>query len=144
MGTDVADRPNPLNLPVSATDAAIRIMQQTICQYHNTREGRVQAWSLPFSPQYASSELLKAARNLADRYHTGLTTHHNYSPQALDQWLGQLGRPPAQYLEDIGVLGPNVLLAHALALRLEEVDRLARTGARVVTCPTATIKGRPA
>ena len=141
VGTHVADLPNPLNLPVSATDAAIRTMEQTIAQHHNTQEGRVQAWSMPFSPQYASSELLIAAKDLADRYHTGLTTHHNYSPQALEQWIGQHGRRPAQYLEDIGVLGPNVLLAHGLGLNLEEVECLARTGARVVVCPTAAMKG---
>ena len=41
----------------------------------------------------------------------------------------------------IGVLGPNVLLAHGLGLNLEEVECLARTNTRVVACPTAAMKG---
>ena len=140
-GSHVTDRPNPLNLPVSTTDDAIRTMESTIRTYHNVLNGRVQAWAMPFSPQYSSPELLVAAKQLADQYRTGLTTHHNYSDQAMSEWLSQCPSRPAQYLEDLGVLGPNVTLAHALGVNEDELQSMARTGARVVVCPTAALKG---
>jgi len=140
-GTHIADRPNPLNLPVSTTADAINTMEQTIKAHHNTQDGRVKAWAMPFAPDFCSQELLVAAKGLADQYHTGMTTHHNYSPQALEQWMQEYGRRPAQYLEDIGVLGPNLLLAHALGVDEAEVECIARTGTKIVVCPTAAIKG---
>ncbi|MDA0733673.1 MAG: amidohydrolase family protein [Chloroflexi bacterium] len=140
-GTHVADRPNPLNLPVSSTADAISTMEQTIKAHHNTQEGRVQAWAMPFAPAYCSQELLVTAKGLADQYDTGMTTHHTYSPQALEQWMQEYRRRPAQYLSDIGVLGPNLLLAHALGVDETEVECIARTGTKIVVCPTAAIKG---
>ena len=45
--------------------------------------------------------------------------------------------------EVIGLLGPNVLLAHVLGIDEAEVDCLARTGSSVVMCPsTAAKEGR--
>lgn len=140
-GTHVADRPNPLNLPVSSTADAIKAMEQTIQRHHDTQNGRVQAWAMPFAPAYCSQELLVAAKDLADQYQTGMTTHHTYSPQALEQWLREHRQRPAQYLEDIGVLGPNLLLAHALGVDETELECIARTGTKIVVCPTAAIKG---
>ena len=140
-GSHVTDRPNPLNLPVVATKDAIRTMESTITTYHNALDGRVEVWAMPFSPQYCSPELLTAAKGLADEYQTGLTTHHNYSHQAMSEWLTHHPTRPAKYLEDIGVLGPNVTLAHALGVDQAEVESLARTGCRVIVCPTAALKG---
>ena len=45
------------------------------------------------------------------------------------------------YLEEIGFLGPNTLLAHCLGLDQREVDSMARTQAKAVMCPTAAVKG---
>jgi 5-methylthioadenosine/S-adenosylhomocysteine deaminase len=141
VGTQVVDRPNDLNLPVLSTTGAIQRMERTIKDYHGLLEGRVQAWAMPFSPSLASPELLAAARELADQYHTGLTLHHTNTPRLVEASLQDHGRRPTQYLEDLGVLGPNVTLAHALGLDMSEVECLARTGARVVMCPTAAVKG---
>jgi cytosine/adenosine deaminase-related metal-dependent hydrolase len=140
-GTHVADRPNPLNLPVSTTADAIRTMEQTIVEHHNTQHGRIRAWAMPFAPEYCSTELLVAARGLTDQHQTGMTTHHNYSPQALKRWLRQHRRRPAQHLDDLGVLGPNLLLAHGLGIDEAELECIARAGTRIVVCPTAAIKG---
>ena len=140
-GSHVTDRPNPLNLPVTATEDAIRTIESTIRTYHNALDGRVEVWAMPFSPQHCSPELLTAAKDLADEYQTGLTTHHNYSNQAMSEWLAHHQARPAQYLEDIGVLGANVTLAHALGVDQAEVESLVRTGCRVIVCPTAALKG---
>ncbi len=141
VGWHVADRPNPLNLPVSSTAEAMSMMEQTIQSYDNRLDGRMRAWAMPFSPSFSTEELLLGAKELADRYGTGLTLHFNNSPQAVEASLSQHGKRPAEYLEDIGVLGPSTLLAHSLGIDPREVDAMARPGTKAVMCPTAAIKG---
>jgi 5-methylthioadenosine/S-adenosylhomocysteine deaminase len=141
VGQQVTDRPNPLNLPVYSTDAAVRRMEETIQACNGRLDGRVRAWAMPFSAEYATPELLRAAKALADRYQTGLTLHQTSSPEAIQASIDRSGKRPVEALEQIGCLGPNVLLAHALGLDLAEVDAIARTDTRVVVVPTAAIKG---
>jgi cytosine/adenosine deaminase-related metal-dependent hydrolase len=117
------------------------MMGQTIQSFDNRLDGRMRAWAMPFSPSFSTEELLLGAKELADRYGTGLTLHFNNSQQAVEASLSQHGKRPAEYLEDIGVLGPSTLLAHSLGIDQREVDAMARTGTKAVMCPTAAIKG---
>ena len=140
VGSHVTDRPNPVNLPVYRTDEAVSIMEETIARYDGRLDGRVSAWAMPFSSDYCSSQLLTAAKGLADRYGTGLTLHQNNSPSSVEAHLREHGRRPVEYLHDIGVLGPNLLLSHVLGLDENEIDLMARTGTKAVSCPTAALK----
>lgn len=141
FGWQVTDKPNPFNLPVYTTDAAIDRMEQVILEYDHQPDDRVRASAMPFSPAFATPELLRAAKSLADQYQTGMTLHFNNSPQYVDQCLQDYGLRPTQYLESLGVLGPNLALAHGLGLDQSEVDCIARNGAGVIICPPAAIKG---
>jgi 5-methylthioadenosine/S-adenosylhomocysteine deaminase len=140
-GEHVADLPNPVNVPVYPTDEAASRIEKTIERYDGLLDGRVRAWAMPFSPESSSPELLRAAKEIADRHNTGLTLHHTISAQYAEATHAKYGKRPTQVLEDLGVLGPNVLLSHALGLDQSEVDCLARTGTKVVVVPTAAIKG---
>jgi cytosine/adenosine deaminase-related metal-dependent hydrolase len=141
VGAHVADRPNPMNVPVYETSEAISIIEKTIQNYDHKLDDRVRAWAMPFSAAFATEELLTAAKRLADQYDTMLTLHHSSTPLAIEAAMQEYGKTPTEHLEDIGVLGPNVVLAHALGLTDAEVDSIARTGAKVIMCPTAAIKG---
>ena len=141
LGWHVADRPNPINLPVSSTGQAVAKMEQTIKDYDGELEGRVRAWAMPFSWEFSTPGLLIAAKELADRYHSGLTLHHNNSPRSVQSCVGKHGHRPTGYLDRLGVLGPNVLLSHLLGLNRAEVEIMARTGTKGVVCPTAAVKG---
>ncbi len=139
-GKQVVDRPNPLNLPVYSLADAVSQMEETVQSYDGKLDGRVRAWAMPFAADYCTPELLTAAKEIADRNHTGLTLHQGNAPAAVNAFLSRYGKRPVEYLEDIGVLGPNVLLAHVIGLDEAEVDCLARTGAKAVMCPTAALK----
>ena len=141
VGRHVTDLPNPLNLPVYETDEAIALMEETIQKYNHRLDDRVRAWAMPFSAGFATPELLAGAKALADDHETGMTLHHSNSAQGIEASLEQFGVRPTVHLEDIGLLGPNVLLAHVLELDETEVDCLARTQTKAVVCPTAAIKG---
>ena len=141
VGQHLADQPNPINVPVHPTSEAVSLMEETIQKYDHRLDDRVRAWAMPFSADYSTRELLAAAKELADRYGTGLTLHQTNGQAAVDAHLSRYGKRPVEYLEDIGVLGPNVLLSHVIGIDEAEIDAMARTGAKAVMCPTAALKG---
>jgi cytosine/adenosine deaminase-related metal-dependent hydrolase len=140
VGSQVVDRPNPLRLPVSTTDEAVRGMEETIQTYDGRLDGRVRAWAMPFDAAFCSDELVRAAKGLADRHRVGLTLHQANRPGTVAMYQEQHGMRPVEYLEKLGALGPNVLLAHVIDLDDREIDAIARTGTKTVMVPTAALK----
>ena len=141
VGWQVTDRPNPLNVQVYETQEAIERMEETIKSFDHRLDDRMRAWAMPFSAGFASDELLVAAKGLADKYQTGMTIHHIIRPESAEASMKQYGKRPTEHLEDLGVLGPNLLLSHALGVNEAELDAIARTQTKVVMNPTAAIKG---
>lgn len=140
VGHQVVDQPNPLHLPVTSTEQSIARMEETIQRYDRRLNGRVRAWAMPFAADYCSTELLVAAKRLADQYQTGITLHQSNAPASVEAHLQKYGKRPVEYLEEIGVLGPNMLLAHVIGLDRAEVEAMARTQTKAVMCPTAALK----
>lgn len=140
LGKQVVDQDNPLNLPVYTLAEAVSIMDETVACYNGRLDGRVSAWAMPFAADYCSTDLLVAAKEIADRHNTGMTLHQGNARSSIDLHQQRHGKRPVEYLEDIGVLGPNMLLAHVIGLHQSEVDCMARTGTKGVMCPTAALK----
>ncbi len=143
LGECVTDRAFPWNLPRYPTEEALSRTKSFIGKYDHRLGDRLRAWAMPFSAESCSAGLLRGLKKLADEHGTGLTLHHNSGPKPREQYLAEHGLPPTEYLEAIGALGPNVLLAHALGLDDAEIDCLARTETSVAMCPsTAAKEGR--
>ena len=132
-GEHVTDRDNPVNLPVYETGEAIARLEASIATLDGRLDGRMSAWTMPFSMQYCSPELLQAAKRIADENHTMMTLHHGGG-------LGKDGSAPTRVLADLNVLGPNVMLSHCMGLTEEEIAIVADTGATVVMCPSTVVK----
>ena len=141
LGWQVTDRPNPIGLPVYETEEAVRLMDDVIRQCDGRLSGRVSAWAMPFSPGFSSEELLLAGGRLAREYDTRMTLHFNNSSRYIHDCLQASGHRPTQYLDSLGILDERMTLAHGLGIDQTEVDCIARSGASVVMCPTAAIKG---
>jgi cytosine/adenosine deaminase-related metal-dependent hydrolase len=140
IGSNVVDQQNPLNIPVLNTQAAIYEIERVISLYHNKLNGMVTAWAMPFSHSYCSSELLQAAKQIADANNTGLTIHYNNSEEYVRKTLNQYGKFPTEVLSDLNLLGPNVLLAHAMGLNKTELKFLSDSDTKIAICPTAALK----
>jgi 5-methylthioadenosine/S-adenosylhomocysteine deaminase len=140
VGQQVTDKPNPWNLPVYTTDEALKLTADTIGRWDGELSGRVSAWAMPFAREYCSDELLTGLKRIVDEHSTGLTIHHSQTVPAIEG-SPELNVSSTQKLADLGVLGPNVTLAHALGISVADVEIIAASGARVIMCPTAAIKG---
>jgi cytosine/adenosine deaminase-related metal-dependent hydrolase len=141
LGECVTDREAPFPLPRHATAEAVARTAAFIDRWHGRLDGRLSAWAMPFSPETCSAELLQALGRLAGERRTGLTLHHGSGAQARKDYQARGAKSPTEYLEGLGVLGPGVLLAHALGIDDAEIDAIARTGAAVAMCPVTAAKG---
>jgi len=141
LGDCVTDREAPWTLPRYATAEAVKRTAGFLDKWDGRLEGRLRAWAMPFSPETCSAELLQELKRVVDERRTGLTLHHGSGPQARKEYQGRGAKSPTEYLEGLGVLGPNVLLAHALGLDDAEIQCIVRTGAAVAMCPITAAKG---
>jgi cytosine/adenosine deaminase-related metal-dependent hydrolase len=141
LGECVADQAAPFPLPRHATQDAIDRTRAFLRKWDGRLDGRIRAWAMPFSPETCSADLLRGVKRVADEHGAGLTLHHGSGPEARRESLARHGRRPTEYLESLGVLGPNVLLSHALGLDEAEIECLARTGTAVAMCPVTAAKG---
>jgi 5-methylthioadenosine/S-adenosylhomocysteine deaminase len=141
MGECVIDRDSPLALPRYPTEEAIARTSAFVKKWDGRVHGRMRAWAMPFSAETCTAELIRGSKRIADETGTGLTLHHGSGAQARKDYAAAHGTTPTGYLEKIGVLGPNVLLAHALGIDDTEIEAIARTGTAVAMCPSTAAKG---
>lgn len=102
--------------------------------------GPVEAWVTLVGHDLMSDELAAGASELARSRGTGLTFH--MSPHRGDptSYLERTGRRPLAHLDELGVLGRHVLVAHGVHLDADEVDRVLRTDTAVASCPWAYLR----
>jgi 5-methylthioadenosine/S-adenosylhomocysteine deaminase len=141
LGECVTDRDAPFRLPRHSTEEAIARSTAFIRKWQGRLDGRIRAWAMPFSPETCSADLLRALKRVADEQGTSLTLHHGSGAQARKDYLARHGLRPTEYLESLGILGPNVVLAHVLGIDDAEIECLARTETAVVMCPVTAAKG---
>jgi 5-methylthioadenosine/S-adenosylhomocysteine deaminase len=101
---------------------------------------RVDGWVTLVGHDLMSDELLAAASGLAAARDTGITFH--ISPSAADAgaYLARTGLRPLQHFDRLGVLGPHVLLAHAVHIDDAELDITLHRDVAVASCPWAYLR----
>ncbi|WP_440446476.1 8-oxoguanine deaminase [Nocardia amamiensis] len=94
----------------------------------------------PCSPFSVTPELLRESAALARTAGVRLHTHLAETIEEQDYCAQTFGCTPAQYLERLGWLGPDVWYAHAVHLDDDAIEAMARTGTGVAHCPTSNAR----
>ncbi|MCM2388593.1 amidohydrolase family protein [Streptomyces albipurpureus] len=102
--------------------------------------GQVEGWVTLVGHGLASDELLMGAAELARSTGAPMTMHLSPSQSDPEHYLKTTGRRPVTHLEHLGVLGPHLLLAHAVWLDDTETDALLRSRTAVAYCPWAYLR----
>lgn len=133
--------PATQSYPTAATDAAVDLLLDEIARFPAHPERRIAAWPILVGHMTCSDPLWQAAKLLADQHGLGFAAH--MSPVADDAawFVARHGRRPLVHLAELGVLGPNLTLTHAVHLSAEELGLLAESGTNIAHCPTSAIKG---
>jgi 5-methylthioadenosine/S-adenosylhomocysteine deaminase len=87
-----------------------------------------------------SRETWLGAKELADRHGSLLHYHLSETRREVHEHQAKTGRRPADWLEEIGFLGPRQVAAHAVWLTGEEIALLARRKIGVAHCAGSNLK----
>ena len=92
------------------------------------------------APYSCSAELIQNAKALADKYQVPFNIHVAETRKEFDQTMKDFNLTPVGYLDQLGVLGPNVIAAHGVHLTPEDIDILAQRGVSVAHNPECNMK----
>lgn len=90
-------------------------------------------------PEAASDSMLKAVSDMAAASGVVFQTHVNEHLVAVERSLVARGRRPIEHLAHLGVLGPQVLLAHSTLITPHELNLLRQTDTAVAYNPVASL-----
>ena len=83
----------------------------------------------------ASDELLRAAKEAADRHGVVLNQHQSFTPGGVAREDARLGRHPFVHFAELGLLDANTTYVHLNVLRDDEVEAIAGSGMSVIWHP---------
>lgn len=100
----------------------------------------VSSWVSLVGHDLMSDELVVAAAELARDRGVGLTFHLSPTTSDPDSYLARTGRRPVGHLAELGVLGPNLTIAHGVHIDDEELALLVEHDVGIVSCPWAYLR----
>lgn len=103
-------------------------------------DGRIKVFLGPHSPYTASEELLIRTRQLADEYNMGIHIHVSETQKEINDVSAEKGLRPFEYLDKIGLLGPDVVAAHSVWLSDEEIEIIKKNDVKVSHNPCSNMK----
>lgn len=123
-----------------STDAALEELESCVRELDGYGQGRIRCWVNIQGKEPCSAGLHVGARELSERLGVGTTYHIASTSKEAELIERKYGLRPIARMENLGALGSNLVLAHAVALTDEEVAILARRRCKVAFCPGASLK----
>jgi 5-methylthioadenosine/S-adenosylhomocysteine deaminase len=112
-------------------------------KYYELKNKKSELTSLSIAPHAiytVSREKLTWSKDFAAKENLLLHTHLSETKKEVNDCLEKYNMRPAEFLESIGFLGNNTILAHSVWLSDGEMDILARSGAVPVHNPCSNLK----
>jgi cytosine/adenosine deaminase-related metal-dependent hydrolase len=126
---------------VEDTDDILTATAAAIDAYHDPSfDSMLRIAVAPCSPFSASARLMTESARLARDKGVRLHTHIAETLDEEELCLEQTGRRPLDYLDDLGWLGDDVWLAHAIHLSDSDIKKLATTGTGAAHCPSSNAR----
>lgn len=94
----------------------------------------------PHAPYTVGDEALARIRTLSEELDVPVHIHLHETAGEIQQSRQQYGMRPFKRLDQLGLVGPQLLGVHMTQLEDAEIARLAETGASVVHCPESNLK----
>lgn len=122
------------------TEASIAGSLKLLERWHGAAGGRIRYC---FAPRFAlscSRELLERVAMLARERGVPVHTHASENKHEIEIVERETGRRNIEYLDEVGLAAPHVVLAHCVHLNDHEMEILRRTGTHVAHCPSSNLK----
>jgi 5-methylthioadenosine/S-adenosylhomocysteine deaminase len=140
LGKVLMDQESPDGL-LEETDAGLDESEQLIQEYHGAFDDRIRYAVTPRFAVSCSEDCLRGARELADKY-DGVTihTHASENQDEIETVERETGYRNIHWLDEVGLTGDDVVLAHCVHTDETEREVLAETGTHVTYCPSSNMK----
>jgi cytosine/adenosine deaminase-related metal-dependent hydrolase len=127
---------------VEAEDAILADCQRVIQRHHDPEPYSMLRIGLaPCSPFSVTGDLMREAAALARSFDKVYLHTHVAETQDEERFcLEKFGVRPAEYMRQLGWVGPDVWWAHAVWLDEAEIQMLAETGTGVAHCPSSNMR----
>ena len=122
-----------------STEIALTKSLDLLDRFDKTGRGRLRFAFCPRGTRNATDDLWKEIARIAREREVLIHTHAAEN-QAQTERLAEYGGHEVHYLDSLGILGPNLVIAHGIWLTAEEHDLLAMHGCTVAHCPSANFK----
>ncbi len=121
--------------------AILKDTQRVIERYHDDSHGSMlRIVVAPCSPFSVSRELMKQSAAMARSFNVSMHTHLAENDSDIRYSREKFNMTPAQYVEDLGWVGPDVWHAHCVKLDQHGIELFARTGTGVAHCPCSNMR----
>jgi cytosine/adenosine deaminase-related metal-dependent hydrolase len=130
--------PDPLR---EDTEEALAESERLIRDYHGSHDDRIRYAVTPRFAVSCTEECLRGARELADSYEgVRIHTHASENRSEIETVEDDTGLRNIHWLDEVGLTGEDVVLAHCVWTDESERDVLAETGTHVTHCPSSNMK----
>jgi cytosine/adenosine deaminase-related metal-dependent hydrolase len=109
-------------------------------KWQGAAEGRIQVWFGPRPPGGCTSELYRRMMAAARERNMRVTIHLAEVEADIQHIRQEFGMSAVEYVQSVGMLGPDVLLIHVIWVGEDEIALLARTGTHVSHNPLSNSK----
>ena len=118
---------------------ALDASDKLIADWHGQAEGRIRGGYSIRVLMNASETLTREIGRRAREQNLTVQIHLAVSPDRVKWIMDKTGKRPVEYLDHLGILGPNWILAHLGWAHPSEIPILIRTGANVCHCPGSSM-----
>jgi 5-methylthioadenosine/S-adenosylhomocysteine deaminase len=122
------------------TEASIADSLALLERWHGRADGRIRYC---FAPRFAVSctrDLLERVAQLSRQRGVIVHTHASENKDEIEMVERESGLRNIDYLNEVGLAGPHVVLAHCVHLTDSELGVLSRTRTHVAHCPSSNLK----
>lgn len=140
LGKVLMDKESPDGL-LEKTDVGLDETERLIREYHGSYDDRIQYAVTPRFAVSCTEECLRGARDLTNRY-DGVRIH-THASENLDEVATverATGHRNIHWLDEVGLTGEDVVLAHCVHTDETEREVLAETNTHVTYCPSSNMK----
>ncbi len=130
-----------LEFPTQYANDADGYIQQGLNARDHLREEPLISFSFaPHAPYTVSDRTFERIATLAEQVNIGVHTHLHETQEEINFSEQTYGLRPLSRLANLGLLGPNLTLAHCVHLDQAEIKLLAEQKCSIAHCPSSNLK----
>lgn len=130
-----------IEFPSSYAEDAEAYLNKGFAAHDSWRdETRITTSIAPHAPYTVSNDTFEKVLTYSDQLDLTIHTHLHETVDEINESISAFGVRPIQRLDDLGVLSPQLIAAHAVHVTDSEIELLTNYGCHISHCPASNAK----